>query len=316
MMDRVRPAGSLGDPTPPGSARCSWGQRGQTLAVVALMLVVLIGSLALVVDLGHAFAQRRAMQNAADAAALAGARALALAEGADTARAVAFEYAVDRGGADRCAVTLGDTTVTVVVSRTFGTYFASIIGVPTMPVAAQATAGYTIPTSWTGDLMPIALHTSALTLTGTIRIWDDDKAASDPAHGIIADGQRGWLNFDGGSVSNSEMVDWVAHGYQGTVNVGDWVNGDPGTRASALQAMDEVRLHTTVIIPIYDTVRPGESGNGSLDYRIVAFGAFYVDNVKETGNPKYVEGTFVEYVGGGGAGGSYDTGVRTIRLLR
>ena len=314
MIDRVRPTGSLGDPTPATSAHCSRGQRGQTLAVVAMMLVILIGSLALVVDLGHAFAQRRAMQNAADAAALAGARALALAEGADTARAVAFEYAVHRGGAETCAVTLDDTTVTVVVSRTFGTYFASIIGVPTMPVAAQAKAGYTIPTSWTGDLLPIALHTNALTLTGTIRIWDDDKAASDPARGIIADGQRGWLNFNGGSVGDSEIVDWVTNGYPGRVEVDSWVNGTPGTKTAALHAMDLVRTHTVIFVPVYDGTRAGQLGSGSLDYRIVAFAAFYVTKVVDTGNPKYVQGQFRRWVTAQESGGWIDSGVRIVGL--
>ncbi|HEU5197986.1 MAG TPA: TadE/TadG family type IV pilus assembly protein [Ktedonobacterales bacterium] len=51
-------------------------QRGQTLVVVALLLTALIGMLGLVIDVGYAYSERRQIQNAADAAALNGARQL------------------------------------------------------------------------------------------------------------------------------------------------------------------------------------------------------------------------------------------------
>lgn len=51
-------------------------QRGVVAIVVALMLAALVGMIALVADLGHLFVTRTALQNAADAAALAGAREL------------------------------------------------------------------------------------------------------------------------------------------------------------------------------------------------------------------------------------------------
>jgi Flp pilus assembly protein TadG len=49
---------------------------GQTLVIFALATLVLVGALGLVLDGGYDYAQRRQMQNAADAAALAGASAL------------------------------------------------------------------------------------------------------------------------------------------------------------------------------------------------------------------------------------------------
>ena len=52
-------------------------RRGQTLIFFALVSIVLMGALGLALDGGYNYAQRRAMQNAADAAALAGANALA-----------------------------------------------------------------------------------------------------------------------------------------------------------------------------------------------------------------------------------------------
>ena len=51
---------------------------GQTLIYVALSMLVLLGFVALAVDVGYLYAERRHMQNAADAGALEAARALLL----------------------------------------------------------------------------------------------------------------------------------------------------------------------------------------------------------------------------------------------
>src|SRR5438105_7501479 len=53
------------------------GERGQVLVLAAMMMTALIGFLALVIDVGNAYAQRRMVQNAADAASLAAVRYLA-----------------------------------------------------------------------------------------------------------------------------------------------------------------------------------------------------------------------------------------------
>jgi Flp pilus assembly protein TadG len=53
------------------------GEEGQTLVVIALVVTVLLGAVALGVDAGYGLTQRRVMQNAADASALAAAKLLA-----------------------------------------------------------------------------------------------------------------------------------------------------------------------------------------------------------------------------------------------
>src|SRR4051812_24684676 len=51
-------------------------QRGQVMTMAALLLPVMLALCAFVLDVGSMYANRRALQNAADAAALAGARDL------------------------------------------------------------------------------------------------------------------------------------------------------------------------------------------------------------------------------------------------
>ena len=58
--------------------RRSDGQEGQALLIMVIFLTVLLGFTAIAVDAGRFFAERRFLQNAADAAALAGATARTL----------------------------------------------------------------------------------------------------------------------------------------------------------------------------------------------------------------------------------------------
>ncbi len=51
-------------------------EHGQTMIQLALALIVLLGFVALAIDLGSGYLERRRMQNAADAGALAGAYAI------------------------------------------------------------------------------------------------------------------------------------------------------------------------------------------------------------------------------------------------
>src|SRR5512141_1855866 len=60
------------------------GRRGQILVVFVLASTVIILAAGLVIDGGYALAQRRSTQNAADFAALAGARVIAEWVGGDT----------------------------------------------------------------------------------------------------------------------------------------------------------------------------------------------------------------------------------------
>ncbi len=62
----------------PATLSCGWREAspGQVLLLLALVLLLLLGFSALAVDVAHAYTQRRLLQNAVDAAALAGTRAL------------------------------------------------------------------------------------------------------------------------------------------------------------------------------------------------------------------------------------------------
>ena len=115
---------------------------GQVLVQVAILVGVLFAFLALALDVGHYYAERRRMQNAADAGALAGAREICFGSEEETvAISVATEYAIDRNHAQRADVTVqGGLTVNVVAGETMNTFFAGLLGIDTLDVEAEAAA--------------------------------------------------------------------------------------------------------------------------------------------------------------------------------
>ena len=121
---------------------------GQVLVMVALMMVGVVSVVGLVSDGGLVFAQRRDLQNVADAAAAAGAmqidEAVYRATGEvvldeQLARDAAALYLDAEGGLDYVVNVLPDR-VEVAVSRQATTGFLRVIGIDGVEVSARASA--------------------------------------------------------------------------------------------------------------------------------------------------------------------------------
>ncbi|MFQ6101926.1 MAG: pilus assembly protein TadG-related protein [Anaerolineae bacterium] len=220
-------------------SRCA--ERGQTLVIFVFALVSLLVMVGLALDGGMVFLQRRRMQNAADAAALAGTRLLAEAicgEGADDA-AIAAEanyYAESNGVRDTDGVAgngvngnvvadyvdadeavlgrvgdgsipIGATGISVTVEISQSTYFVSLVGIDTAGASAYALA-MTGPLLMAGGLRPFGVPLQL--------VQDLDPGNSftvNFGHGGTvqwaggSDQFRGWLNLK--YVWNpSEALDW------------------------------------------------------------------------------------------------------------
>ena len=138
------------------------GQRGQSIALFALVLAIILGALALVIDVGFAYADRRYQQDAADAAALAGARMVFDRRHSDAQVVAEINRVVglNRGavnwtgrppwyvdGGQQLLARVGAGSIPVnaagvaVISQTNRTgFFSWIVGMPIIPVSAQSVA--------------------------------------------------------------------------------------------------------------------------------------------------------------------------------
>jgi hypothetical protein len=196
-------------------------QQGAVAVLVALFLVVLLGFGALALDISRVFVVRNQLQNAADAAALAGAGALSGPGGATytkpnwaEAKANAL-LAVKLNGADGSTLVEGkvatgywnvtgnpallqpsDITpgnfdkpaVQVEISRSEGNnggpltlFLASVLGVPALSLGASAVAAISVP----GTVSAGSLFPFALTRCAYDNYWDsiNGKPVKDPITG-------------------------------------------------------------------------------------------------------------------------------------
>jgi Flp pilus assembly protein TadG len=150
-------------------------ERGATLAFVAVIIFVLLGVLALSVDFGALFVDRRRMVNAADAAALAAALTYAKNDAAcgtndGPAQTQANSLATantpsaqpgDSNGQNAYVVDCAKKTVTVQYNLTHQYLFAGAIGFDSTPVVAKAT-GHWGPAGGAGGVLPVMVSSGKL----------------------------------------------------------------------------------------------------------------------------------------------------------
>lgn len=123
-------------------------EEGQVLVMAALMMLGVISVVGLVADGGLVFAQRRDLQNVADAAAAAGAMQIDEAAYRSTgtvlldeqqARGAAASYLEAEGDLDYTVSVLPDR-IEIAVSRHASTGFLRVIGIDGIAVTASASA--------------------------------------------------------------------------------------------------------------------------------------------------------------------------------
>lgn len=157
---------------------------------VTLLLPVILGMVAFAVDLSAWYWQHRQLQNAADAAALAGARHLP--NGPSTAAADAQTYVSQNvSGATMSSTTpynSDSATIRVTVSKPGPLFFASILGISPPTISASAVAKNTQTT--TNGSFVYAGSTACNAITITHGGDDFSQAAIWSNGGVTASGAR------------------------------------------------------------------------------------------------------------------------------
>ncbi|MGC9333984.1 MAG: pilus assembly protein TadG-related protein [Anaerolineae bacterium] len=243
-------------------------ERGQSAVIIAFVVIVLLALVALVVDIGNAYAHRRIVQNACDAAALAGARKLAEdrppdnrvvyvevldeiqeyaeANGVDQEAIVA--WFIDAAGARGSEilpwdvpVPAGARGVEVVGDLPFRTYFAHLLGFDTMQASTNAMVWVLNGPCEQSNLLPITMKVAEEGeefKTGQVyTLWDHDNKEIPGNFGWIY-----WVDGDGKNHCHTQVYSGCVQGPQttvlepnivdtsqsGTWHTGEWVQGDVG----------------------------------------------------------------------------------------
>ena len=297
---------------------------GQTVVLMVVFMIVIVGAAGLVLDVGSWYRADRAAQATADAAALAGAQKLIA--GTAEATALAEEYADKNGGGDP-TITFGQRVapndlITVDLARPAPSFFTKLFGVDSVQVNARATARAGIP-SRARYVAPITVNEQHPML--------QCQCFNDPTQVTLinlhtsgsgdAAGAFGLLNLasqqSGGNIGSDTLGSWIRDGYQDELPLGMY-DSAPSANFNSSYVRDALRdrLGTELLFPVY---RSPISGSGSgAEYNIIAWVGFVPTAFHASGSSGTIEGYFTKVIWQGLAdetGSVPDFGVRVIQLV-
>ena len=230
-------------------------ERGQIIVIFALALVAIIAMVGLVLDGGSSFAMRRDEQSAADLSALAAANDYML--NSDTAAAIARARTVAAAngythGTNGVVVNVMITTsngaeAQVDISAPHRNNFASVVGMPTWPVAttAKAQAGYPDTANGAG---PIIFSIDAFGPNGQpqggLRRQEPPVRFGETNGDIPSSaGDLAWTNYGTGNL-DSDAVDDIIHGdsvINKTIAFGEYIGQhNNGNHTTLFEDMDTI----------------------------------------------------------------------------
>jgi len=280
------------------------------MVLVGLLLVILIGMLALVLDGGYAYLQRRGAQTAADAGALAGARQLCRTGDTTLAIQAALDYAITRNRALEADVAIVDGEVQVTTRIPFPTFFGRVFGRASITASAIAAANCFPPGRATG-VLPVAWNCppdetyidsngdgncnmqfyEPYIIMNSRKVGDEDTYCisdggtvncdldGDGYDELLAGGNRSWLDLSGSGSDNgngsSELVYWIKSGFPGTVSIHTWYAGQPGVSNNVFMSVNSI-IGAEVLLPVYNAIVSGSPPlpyHGGLDTVVWSNGA-------------------------------------------
>jgi hypothetical protein len=306
---------------------------GVTAVIVAIVMVVLIGFAALVVDLGALYRERRSLQTAADAAALAGVQELPSSTAAATSKARSY-VALNAPEATDVAVTFpaGDTVKVVIDAPKVGLFFARVWGDSTARIGAKAAARITSPTAFSKGIVPIGvfpLGGSESVASAYGYTWGQDVTIK-RGGGSGTTGNYGWVDLGQGNGAKA-LSELLASG-GGSAALYQMIGAVPGNKVPSKDGLDawidtdvhsfsevcpppdangvvHVNLlpsdppggcHRLVLVPIVINPEPGKRytwpNGSSSQIQVIGFAQFFITDTGGNGKNAWIRGTFVRTV--------------------
>ncbi len=302
------------------------GEKGSVLILLTVALSVMLTISALAVDVGIAYCQGARLQNAADAAVLAGGRLLPVKEGDEEKQEVIerrMEEYLEKNGVspdEIQAVAFTDSIggsyygVGLTLSTLSKTGFAKILGVDGIPVGKEA--GVKVrPSLSADDVVPVSVVREELDLL--LEQGQTEHIILKYGGGDGSNGSFGAINLSGvtGGGAN-QYSNWITSGYTTEIAIGETMYPiEPGNMAGPTsKAFNDRYISCThftdsggctaehfepscrrvVKIPVVEYI-------DSQNVNIVGFAVFILEDCYANGNSGEVQGSYVEAVVAGTA---------------
>jgi putative Flp pilus-assembly TadE/G-like protein len=277
-------------------------QRGQGLMLMVVTLPVVVGSLALVLDMGTIYFNQIRMQVASDSAVLAGGEYLPSYpdQAISTARSYAELNGLLNSEIKSVQVTLDNKEVTLTATRQLPCFFCAVLGEGT--AHAQVSGGSSgassgVNATATSGIVPIRA------VTGVVPIGVDYRTPLNyGTQVILKQGQVGpgnWNPLALGGTGASNYSTNVENGYSGLTTVGDLLGTEPGNVVGPTRTSFSYRIneglnsdqsgtfdnHTlgdkrVMIIPLVDF----SNINGSSEVPLKGFAMMWIVSCDGAGN--------------------------------
>ena len=261
----------------------------------------MLGSCALVVDLGVIYVNFARLQNTLDAAVLAGVQELPTST--TKAQEVAQQYAQDNG-VSQLSITfaLHDLEMMVSAQKQVPAFFSRIWGLEEKTITASARARMIPPSSMTG-VVPLSVKEQDL-------IYGTKYFLKSGAGGDINAGWFGALELNGPGAWDYQQ--FLTYGYSGNLSIGQVLEVEHGNMSGPTLTGIENRLAMDTRTPRntiddYDRNAPEivylpiikileTSGNSVDQVQIVGFAAFFVEEVTGNGTESIIQGRFLRTI--------------------
>jgi hypothetical protein len=119
----------------------------------------------------------------------------------------------------------------------------------------------------------------------------------DGENDLISNGDRAWVDLDGGGGGADDLKTWVTDGLNSPLYLPVWVDGQPGVTTAVYHDIDAL-AGNFFLIPVFDAICPGDPSDTStcpvfnnepiieytpngFTYRLVTFATFYVTCVDD-----------------------------------
>lgn len=281
-------------------------ERGSVVILIALGMTVLLGSCAMVADIGLVYVQKARLQNAVDAAALAGVQELP--GDTNTANQVAQEYA-SKNGVDNIMTRIEANNFKIVVSgqKTVPTYFAKIWGINSEQILANS-AAMMVPPGTLSGAVPLSVQEQDFQY-GVV--YNLKTGSGNQITGQIGGQYYGWfgpLDLTGGGASAYEAS--LTNGYQGRLSIGQIINTENGNMSGPTKRAVENRFAQDTRTPrntfdnhdrtapeiIYVPIVKFASSdlNAVYQVQITGFAAFFLEGVSGNGTDSIITGRFIK----------------------
>ncbi len=285
-------------------------KKGVAAVYLAISMVVLLLFSALVIDIGMLALNKSKIQNACDAAALAGAQEL---PNKITAESVARKYAIDNGVENIYIHVEFPSSNKIIVradNKPVEFFFAKVIGINDGLASAKATALLAPVTSGIKGLRPFGLFKTEFVFGQPYTLKESSQNGDQ--------GNFKWLSMPNDSVNGNgkPLLDAnVESGSTKSYSVGNSVDSETGNTVAALNSVKALydscphspKCTSTsyvadcpriITIPILEPTAVSPTGNTT--YIISGFARFILNDVPNINGKTQATGTFIQEVITGG----------------